>query len=181
MCSHDLMIVGGQSNGAAVEIAEYIYRPGRRWTMNAVGGKSLAVDWASGSDLRATLINTIVNGGVGKNVAIWWVQGETDCETTAYADAYYANMIALEADVATQTGRNDLIWIDTQLHDDLTLGLSADRDTVRQAKIDFVAATTGAVLLDPNGGSLNDGVHWTASLRVAMVALADAAWAAAFS
>lgn len=80
------------------------------------GGTSLYTDWASGSDLRNSLIFHITEAITElktrfDRVLVWgiyWDQGEWDSLGSTAADAYQTNLTALIADLRGVVGANDL-------------------------------------------------------------------------
>ena len=173
--SPNAIVLAGQSNAFNLTIEDLGTVNHYDWLKVAAGGVSLAVDWAAGADLRDVLIaNVQATPGA---VAIPWAQGESDCANPAFAAAYASNVLAFADDVEDAAGRDDLLWVVCQLHEDLTLGTSGDRNLVRAGLAGLVASRPGrAVLLDPSdGGELFDGVHWDAATRLLMASRIRAA------
>jgi len=161
------IVLAGQSNAYNLTIEDLQTVPTYDWRKVAYGGVSLAVDFAPGAMMYNALLGDIKGAGAGR-VAVPWAQGESDCATPAWAAAYASNMIAFADALESASGRSDLFWIDTQLHNSLGLGTAGDRNLVRAGKTAFVASRPGrAVMVDPNNGGslLPDNVHWDAPTR----------------
>lgn len=108
----------------------------------AVGDTSLAVDWQVGGTMFEALTETVREAirqarliGLCLDVTNFlWMQGETDAQTEAYADAYQANFTQMESDFQAQTGLSGYATIIGRIHNSLPAGSFPYSAAVRAAQ-----------------------------------------------
>lgn len=97
-----------------------------------------------------------------KEPILVWIHGESDADTLAHGNAYYANMVALIAAFRSDTGHPNAKVVLTKLRSDYggpSLGLSA----VRTAQVDLANNIPGVYLIDTDTASFPlspDGQHY---------------------
>lgn len=159
----------------------------------AFGGSSLAVDWAAPNgplyvaltqEITLALSSSLSPVGSAANLPVlfFWEQGQTDAVTTAYSNAYAANLAtfttAIRSFLAPRTTHFIIMQTTANATGSILFAPQANLNAVRAAQASFVAGDGGlSALVDDTSFTTFDGVHLTQSGSIAQgIAAANAAF-----
>ena len=139
-----------------------VSHPDTKLIDGAKGSTSLAVDWESTAGAQYAIAVAKWNDAVtadptltGYTPIIIWIQGEADAANATWAAAYGANLVALEAALATDIPQLDgCLWIVGQLPTTTTTAYGATSTTIGQVRTGQSSFVTGlgsrAAIVDPS-------------------------------